>query len=291
MNNNLQENKNIIVYEDGEIELKVSVAQESIWLTQKQIAELFEVTKQNISLHTIEIFKTQELHKNSTVKKYLTVQKEGNRQVSRELEHYNLDVIISIGYRVNSVKATKFRQWATSVLKEYIVNGYTINSNKITHQRFKALENDVDTLKTKVSKIDTLIEKGNLQVKEGIFYDGQIFDAYVFVNDLLKSAKSEVILIDNYIDETVLTIFSKYPNINFIILTKNISKQLKIDIEKYNAQYKKLQLKTSNKYHDRFLIIDNVNAYHIGASLKDLARKVFAFSQIDIGLLKEIIDD
>lgn len=128
MSNNLQENQNIIVYEDGEIELKVSVAQESIWLTQKQIAELFEVTKQNISLHTIEIFKTQELHKNSTVKKYLTVQKEGNRKVSRELEHYNLDVIISIGYRINSVKATKFRQWATVLMfnDEFLISNERI---------------------------------------------------------------------------------------------------------------------------------------------------------------------
>jgi len=290
MNNNLQE-KNIIVYEDGEIELKVSVNQDTIWLTQKQIAELFEVTKQNISLHTIEIFKSKELDKNSTVKKYLTVQKEGNREVTRKLEHYNLDVIISVGYRINSYKATKFRQWATSVLKEYISNGYAINSEKITHQRFKELESDVDTLKTKISKIDTLVKQNTLQIKQGIFYDGQIFDAYVFVNELLKSAKKGVILIDNYIDETVLTIFSKYSNISFKIITKSISKQLKIDIEKYNKQYNNVTIKTSNRYHDRFLIIDNTKAYHIGASLKDLAKKVFAFSEIDIELLRELIND
>ena len=266
---------NLIKYNDGEIELAIAIKEDTIWLTQKQIAELFEVTKQNISLHIIEIFKSKELDKNSTVKKYLTVQKEGNREVSRELEHYNLDVIISVGYRVNSIKATKFRQWSTKVLKEYITNGYAINAHKITEQRLSNLESDMQEVKSH-------IKNSTLELKQGIFYDGQIFDAYAFVNDLLKSAKSEVILIDNYIDTSVFTMFSKYPNINFIIWTISISKQLKLDVEKYNAQYKNLEIKTSNKYHDRFLIIDNAEVYHLGASLKDLAKKVFAFSKMDI---------
>lgn len=140
----------LIKYTDGEIEIPISVGENTIWLTQKQIAELFGVTKQNISLHTIDIFKSKELAKESTVKKYLTVQKEGNRQVSRELEHYNLDVIISVGYRINSIKATKFRQWATSVLKEYIVNGYAINTHKITEQRLVNIENDMQVVKSKI---------------------------------------------------------------------------------------------------------------------------------------------
>jgi prophage antirepressor-like protein len=289
MSTNLKENQNIIVYENGEIELKVSVEQDTIWLRQKQIAELFDKDVRTINEH-IKATCKEELFENLTIRNFRIVQKEGNREVIRDVPHYNLDVIISIGYRTNSKKATKFRQWGTSVLKEYIVNGYVINSEKITHERFKELENDVNTLKTKVSKIDTFIEQNNLQIKQGIFYDGQIFDAYIFVNNLLKSAKNEIIIIDNYIDETVLTIFSKYLNISFIILTKSISKQLKIDIEKYNKQYNNLDVKISNKYHDRFLIIDNVKAYHIGANLKDLAKKVFAFSKIDIELLKEIID-
>jgi hypothetical protein len=211
------------------------------------------------------------------------VAKDGKK---RKVNYYNLDIVISVGYRVNSKKATKFRQWATSVLKDYIVNGYAINSEKITHQRFKELEKDVDTLKTKVSKIDYLIDQNSLQIKQGIFYDGQIFDAYIFVHDLLKSAKKEVVLIDNYIDESVLTIFSKYPKISFTIVTKAISKKLKLDIEKYNAQYKSIQLKTSNSYHDRFLIIDANEVYHLGASLKDLAKKVFAFNKMDVNSLE-----
>ncbi len=126
---------NTIIYNSGELELKISVDSDTVWLSQRQMAELFDVTKQNISLHIITIYKEKELEKNPTVKKFLTVQKEGNREVARDVEHYNLDMIISVGYRVNSNKATKFRQWATSVLKEYITNGYAINKEKITQQR------------------------------------------------------------------------------------------------------------------------------------------------------------
>ncbi|MDD2791230.1 MAG: RhuM family protein [Sulfurimonas sp.] len=267
----------LIKYTDGEIELSISVEKDTIWLTQKQIAELFEVTKQNISLHTIDIFNSKELTKNSTVKKYLTVQKEGKREVSRELEHYNLDVIISVGYRVNSIKATKFRQWATSVLKEYIINGYAINTHKITEQRLVNLENDMQVVKSK-------IKNDELELTQGIFYNGQIYDAYAFINDLLKLAKKEIILIDNYIDHTLFTLCSKYPNIHFTIYTQEISKQLKLDFQKYEKQYKNIELKTAKEFHDRFLIIDNSEIYHIGASLKDLGNKVFAFSKLNIDI-------
>jgi prophage antirepressor-like protein len=265
---------NLIKYNDGEIEIPIAIKEDTIWLTQKQIAELFEVTKQNISLHTIEIFKSKELDKNSTVKNYLTVQKEGNRQVSRELEHYNLDVIISVGYRVNSIKATKFRQWATSVLKEYIRNGYAINTHKITEKRLSNLETDMQEVKAH-------IKSSTLELKQGIFYDGQIFDAYVFINDLIESAQNEVSLIDNYIDHSIFTLFSKYPDIRFKIYTQSINKHLQLDYDKYKKQYKNIELKLSRSCHDRFLIIDNSELYHIGASLKDLGNKVFAFSKMD----------
>jgi len=203
----------IIVYCNGELELNVSIKEDTIWLTQKQIAELFEVTIPNISMHIKAIYKEKELDKNPTVKKFLTVQKEGNREVTRDLEHYNLDVIISVGYRVSSIKATKFRQWATTVLKSYISNGYAINSEKITHQRFKELEIDVNSLKLEMSDIKSKVQNNILEYKSGIFYNGQTFDAYVFVADIIKSAKSSIKLIDNYIDETVLTLFSKNQNI------------------------------------------------------------------------------
>ncbi|MBD3796032.1 MAG: virulence RhuM family protein [Arcobacter sp.] len=263
----------IVVYNDGELELKVSVNEDTIWLTQKQLVELFEVTKQNISLHINNIFKEDELNKNSTVKFFLTVQQEGNRKVERNLEHYNLDMIISLGYRVNSKKATKFRQWATSVLKNYIQNGYAINTHKITEQRLLNLENDVEFIKSQ-------IKNNILEVKQGVFFDGQIYDAYAFVSELIKKATQNIIVIDNYIDDTVLTLLAKNSGVETTIYTKTITKQLRLDVEKYNAQYKNLTLKEFDLSHDRFLIIDD-DIYHIGASLKDLGKKWFAFSKMD----------
>lgn len=268
---------NLIVYNDGELELKVSVGKESVWLTQKQLGELFCVESHNITYHIKNIYKQKELEQNPTTQKIRVVQKEGNREVQREVDHYNLDMIISIGYRVNSITATKFRQWATTVLKNYINNGYAINQEKLTQQRLLSLENDMTTIKSH-------IKDNSLDIKQGIFFDGEIFDAYVFVSDLVKSAKKLIVLIDNYIDESILTLFSKNQNIDIVIVihTQTISKQLKLDIEKYNKQYNNLQVKTTKKYHDRFLIIVEKKVYHIGASLKDLGNKVFAFSKIEI---------
>ncbi|MDY0328346.1 MAG: RhuM family protein [Arcobacteraceae bacterium] len=263
----------VVVYNDGELELKVSVNEETIWLTQKQLVELFEVTKQNISLHINNIFKEDELNKNSTVKFFLTVQQEGKRKVERNLEHYNLDMIISLGYRVNSKKATKFRQWATSVLKNYIQNGYAINTHKITEQRLLNLENDVGLIKSQ-------IKNNTLELKQGIFFDGQIYDAYAFVSELIKKATQNIVIIDNYIDDTVLTLLAKNTKVTATIYTKTITKQLSLDEQKYNAQYKNLTLKEFDISHDRFLIIDD-EIYHIGASLKDLGKKWFAFSKMD----------
>ena len=276
----MQDLTNLVVYNDGELELKVSVDSETIWLTQLQMSQLFDTSTDNVGLHLKNIYLEKELDENSTTEFFSVVRKEGNRLVKRELKHYNLDVIICVGYRVSSLRATKFRQWATSVLKNYIQNGYAINNHKITEQRLFALENDMQFIKSK-------IKNNSLEFNQNIFFDGQIYDAYIFVNDLIKLAKEEVILIDNYIDDTVFTLFSKYPNINFTIYTSTISKQLKLDFEKYSKQYKNISLKTFKSSHDRFLIIDKKEIYHLGASLKDLGKKWFAFSKMsfDIDLI------
>ncbi|MDX4063701.1 RhuM family protein [Aliarcobacter skirrowii] len=278
----MQDLSNLVVYNDGELELKVSVDSETIWLTQLQMSQLFDTSTDNVGLHLKNIYLEKELDENSTTEFFSVVRKEGNRLVKRELKHYNLDVIICVGYRVSSLRATKFRQWATSVLKNYIQNGYAINNHKITEQRLFALENDMQFIKSK-------IKNNSLEFKQNIFFDGQIYDAYSFVNDLLKLAKSEIVLIDNYIDDTVFTLFSKYQNINFIIYTSTISKQLKLDFEKYSKQYKNISLKTFKSSHDRFLIIDKKEIYHLGASLKDLGKKWFAFSKMSLDFLN--LDD
>jgi len=276
-------NNHIAMYQSGEIELDISIQEETIWLTQKQIVELFDSSKANISEHIKAIFDSNELTRTTTVRKFRTVQKEGGREVARNLEHYNLDVVISVGYRVNSIKATKFRQWATSVLKQYIVDGYAVNTDKITNERFVALEHEVLSLQNKVTHIDMKLQDKSLTSTQGIFYDGQVFDAYVFIAKLIKSSKISIKLIDNYIDESVLTLFSKNQNIQVTLYTSNISKQLKLDLEKYNTQYVPIEVKKLDISHDRFLIIDDTIIYHIGASLKDLGKKWFAFSKMDEG--------
>ncbi|KIM12903.1 MAG: DNA-binding protein [Sulfurovum sp. FS08-3] len=269
----------VVVYESGELELKVSVDSDTIWLTQKQIVSLFESSKANISEHIKSIYSDNELDKISTVRKFRTVQKEGNREVSREVEHYNLDMIISIGYRVNSKKATKFRQWATSVLKEYIANGYAINSEKMTQQRLSILESDVNRIKSH-------IKNNTLELKQGVFYNGQIFDAYAFVVDIIKSATKTITLIDNYIDETTLTMLSKNKTANITVVSYTFSKELKLDIEKYNKQYKALRTITNKSFHDRYLIIDSNRVYAVGASLKDVGNKTF-----NVNLMSDFCED
>lgn len=264
---------NIIVYNDGELELKVSVNEETIWLIQSQMSELFDTSTDNIGLHLKNIYKEKELNENSTTENFSVVRQEGNRKVTRVIKHYNLDAIICVGYRVSSSKATKFRQWATKILKNYIQNAYVINGKKITNERFVNLENDVNILKSQMSEVKSLVKNNKLETNEGIFYNGQFYDSYTFILDLIKQAKNEIILIDNYIDDTVLTLFSKISDTKITIYTNTISKQLKLDFEKYSKQYDNITLKIFQNSHDRFLILDKKEIFHIGASLKDLGKK------------------
>ena len=275
---------NIVVYNDGELELKVSMNEETIWLTQSQMSELFGTSTDNIGLHLKNIYKEKELNENSTTENSSVVRQEGNRKVTRVIKHYNLDAIICVGYRVSSSKATKFRQWATKILKNYIQNGYVINGEKITNERFVNLENDVNTLKSQMGEVKSLVKNNKLETNQGIFYNGQVYDSYSFIIDLIKRAKNEIILIDNYIDDTVLTLFSKIPTIKITIFTNTISKQLKLDFEKYSKQYDNITLKIFQNSHDRFLIIDKKEIYFIGASLKDLGKKWFALSKMNLDI-------
>lgn len=273
----MQKNKsNLVIYSDGELELKISVTDETIWLTQAQLSDIFEKDQSVISRHINNIFKDNEVDEKSNMQKMHIANSD------KPVSFYSLDIVLAVGYRTNSSKAIKFRQWATSVLKNYIQNGYVINSDKITNDRFVSLENELILLKSKVENISNSLENKTLKPKQGIFYNGQIFDAYVFINDLFKIAVDEIILIDNYIDETVFTLFSKYPNIKIKIYTKIISKQLKLDLQKYKTQYQNIELLEFKNSHDRFLILDKKEIYHIGASLKDLGKKWFAFSKFDI---------
>jgi len=215
----------------------------------------------------------------STCKNFLQVQIENKRQVRRKAKHYNLDVIISVGYRVKSKRGTQFRIWATNTLKNYLLKGYVI-TGRIENLERKVYEHD--------KQIESLVQQALLPEK-GIFFDGQIFDSWKFVSGIIKSAKSSIILIDNYIDESVLWLLAKRnKNVSATIYTRDTSRQLNLDLVKYNAQYPAIKIKVFAKSHDRFLIIDNTVIYHIGASLKDLGKKWFAFSKINLDI-KELL--
>ena len=260
----------IILYQPNEtIKLEVRLEEESVWLTQLQMAELFQTTKQNISLHINKIFKEGELNPLSVVKDCLTTAADGKNYRTK---YFNLDVIISVGYRVKSLRGTQFRQWANQVLKDYLLRGYSIN------HRLQALER---TVADHSQKIDFFVRTA-LPPIEGVFYNGQIFDAYKFATDLIKSAKQSLVLIDNYVDETTLLMLSKREaGVSATIYTSKISRQLQLDMERHNAQYPPVQVHTYKDSHDRFLLIDDKDVYHIGASLKDLGKKMFAFSKMN----------
>lgn len=269
----MEEQGEIILYQpDQTIKLEVYLENETVWLTQAQMSELFQATKQNVSLHTNNIFKEGELDKASTVKESLTVQKEGNRFVKRKIEYYNLDVIISVGYRIKSIRGVQFRQWSTSVLKDYLLKGYAIN------HRIEKLEK---TVAEHNEKIDFFV-RTSLPPIEGVFFDGQIFDSYVFATNLVKSAKKSLILIDNYIDESVLLMLAKRSSgVSASIYTAKVTSQLQLDLQRHNSQYPIIEIHAYKHAHDRFIIIDD-QVYHIGASLKDLGKKLFAFSKLNI---------
>ena len=252
---------------DDSIRLEVRLENETVWLNRAQMSLLFDRDVKTIGKH-INSALAEELKGVPTVAKFATLQQEGDRWVRRPKEYYNLDMILSVGYRVKSSRGIAFRRWANTVLKEYLLRGYTINP------RLEQLERRV--AKTE-EKIDFFV-RAALPPVEGVFYDGQIFDAYEFASKLIKSAKNEIVLIDNYVDETVLTMLDKRdPSVKATIYTKQVSAQFQLDINRHNAQYPLIDVRAFNKAHDRFLIIDD-KVYHIGASLKDLGKKWFAFS-------------
>ena len=285
-----QENE-IIIYQPNEsLSLDVRVEDESVWLTQSQIVELFDSSKANISEHLKHIFDSGELAKDATVRKFRTVRQEGNRSVTRNIEFFNLDVIISVGYRVNTIRGIQFRQWANKVLKEYLLRGYAVN------QRLMQLEDRIDRHFSEYDRhLLQLDEKVNffvrssLQPTEGIFFDGQIFDAYAFVAGLIRKAKKRIVVIDSYVDDSVLVQLSKRNSgVTVDIYDGKISQQLRQDVARHNAQYPGVTLHAYNKAHDRFLIIDE-DVYHIGHSLKDLGKKLFAFSKMEVMTGTELI--
>ena len=288
----MEEQNEIVLYQPNEnLQLQVRLENDTVWLNRNQIAQLFGRDVKTIGKHianalreelaVVANFATTPVNRqNSVVAKFATTAADGKNY---QVEYYNLDVILSVGYRVKSSQGIAFRRWATSVLRDYMLRGYAIN------QRLIAMEERIDrrltqhdqTLAEHQDNIDFFI-RTSLPPVEGVFYEGQIFDAYLFVSDLIQSATQSVILIDNYVDANVLTWLDKRNNgVKATIYTHTISMQLRLDVEKHNAQYQPIEICTCKNNHDRFLLIDAA-VYHVGASIKDLGKKLFAFSKMEI---------
>lgn len=281
----------IILYRPDElaehIEVRIDEKTETIWLTQQQIADLFGTQRPAITKHLGNIFKSGELKENvvSSILEHNTPHGaiKGKTQ-NVKVKYYNIDAVISVGYRVNSVRATQFRIWATRVLKDYLMKGYAINN------RINRMEDNVQALTNKVNQIDLQIST-HLIPTQGVFFDGQVFDAYELASKIIRSAKKNIILIDNYIDETTLThLAKKKKTVEVTLLCKTINKAIQLDVKKTNEQYGNFAIKAFTKSHDRFLILDHTEVYHLGASLKDLGKKWFAFSKLSPATVQNLLN-
>lgn len=275
----MEDKSEIILYQpEVTFKIEVRLENETVWLTQAQIAELFGTGRQAITKHLKNIFNSHELEEESVCSILELTAADGK---TYKTKLYNLDAILSVGYRVNSKNATSFRRWANKVLKEYLMKGYSIN------QRLNSIEQRVDNKlsehEQRLSQIDKKIDffvRTSLPPVEGIFFEGQIFDAYVFAANLIKSARETIILIDNYVDESTLMMLSKRnEGVKATIYTAKLHKQLQLDLQRHNAEYPPVAIRTYKQSHDRFLIIDS-EVFHLGASLKDLGKKWFAFSRL-----------
>jgi len=279
----------IILYRPDEIaeHIEVRIDEETVWLNRQQIAALFGRDVKTIGKHINNVFSEGELGKEVVVAKFAITTSHGaikGKTQTLKVDYYNLDVIISVGYRVKSKQGTQFRIWANTILKDYLLKGYAINN------RMNRMEDNMEVLKTKVNEIDLQINT-HLIPTQGIFFDGQVFDAYELASKIIRSARKSIVLIDNYIDESTLThLAKKIKGVKVLLLTKNTSNQLALDIQKANEQYGNFELKTFTQSHDRFLIIDQTEVYHLGASLKDLGKKWFAFSKMDKNSVTNILN-
>ena len=269
----------IILYRPNELaeHIEVRLENDTVWLNQEQISLLFQRDQSVISRHIRNVFRENELDEKSNMQKLHIANSD------KLVTFYSLDVIISVGYRVKSKQGTQFRMWANGVLKEYLLKGYAVNN------RMNRLEDNLEHIKNKVDQIELQVNS-QLIPTQGVFFDGQIFDAYELMSKIIRSANKEIILIDNYIDETVLTHLAKRAEtVEAIIYTKSISRVLRLDLERHNSQYPPIQIQELRDSHDRFLIIDRSELYHIGASLKDLGKKWFAFSKMDEKMLEFVL--
>ena len=278
-----QEKYEIVKFVDNgfELEVNVSPSEETVWLTQEQIGILFETARSSISYHINNIFKNGELEEGTSVEFF------DRSQTHRPSKYYNLDVILSVGYKVNSKRGQLFRKWATNVLKQYMLRGYAIDSSRVlvTHENYLDLVNVVNRIDSTQSELTNRVEKLENKYPElagKVFYDGQMWDAMFCIEKLISKARRSIVLIDDYVDNQTLDMLSrKQDKVSVILVTDDRNTKLTAkEVQSFNDQYGGLEIRYSRKFHDRFLILDNEELYYCGASLKDAGRKVFALGRI-----------
>ena len=278
----------IIVYqpEGGEFHIEVRVENETVWLTQAQMAELFGSAPQNITMHIKNIYQEGELLKNPTCKDFLQVAREGNRNVKRCYKCYNLDVIISVGYRVKSIQGTRFRQWANQVLKEHMLKGFSVNQRLISHEN--KLEDHDSRIINLEKQVDFFV-KAHLPPSEGLLQAHAHWSGYEFAVQLVRSAKKELIIIDPYANDMVLSLMSKRAKgVNATIYSSHITHAMREEEARLNRQFPTVHLENMREVHDRFVIVDDV-VYHVGASFKDLGKQMTAFSVLNFVTKEQVL--
>ena len=285
----------LVKFIDNELELEVSVSpkEETVWMSNSQLSVLFGVKENVINYHIKDIFKKQELVEESTTRKFRVVRIEGSRKVTRQIIYYNLDMIISIGYRVNSKRGIMFRKWANKVLREYLLKGYVINENRVTvsNENYIELRNEVTSINNRLLKVEDKVLDKEYEINK-IFYNGEFYDAYTLIQSIFEKATNEIIIIDNYTDRTILDrLVVKKKEVRVKIYTSINSKLIGRDINTFNNQYGLLEVIYTTKVHDRYIIIDQNKLYHLGHSIKDLGNKIFSISELDSKFIRVLISN
>ena len=282
------EKNEIIVYqpEGGEFHIEVRVENETVWLTQAQMAELFATDRTSINKHIRNIYQTQELAEKATCAKIAQVRMEGGRAIKRSLPYYNLDMIISVGYRVNSICGTRFRQWANQVLKEHMLKGFSVNQRLVSH------ENKLENLDSRVINLEKQVDffvKANLPPSEGLLPANAHWSGYEFAVQLVRSAKKELVIIDPFANDMVLSLMAKRAEgVNAIIYSARITRAMREEEARLNRQFPTVRLENMREVHDRFVIVDDV-VYHVGASFKDLGNQMTAFSVLNFITKEQVL--
>ena len=278
----------IVKFVDNELELEVNVSpdEDNIWLSKNQISELFGRDRSVISKHIKKIFEDYECEVERNVQKMHIANSD------KLVEFYSLDIIIGVGFKVNSKRAIIFRKWANKVLKEYLLKGYVINDERslVTNENYIRLINKVESLDERVSYIETEYKPVEFK-KSQLFFDGQLYDAYTLIQQIFESASSEIIIIDNYVDRSILDrLVVKKSNVQVKIYTLANTRLLINDINIFNSQYGGLNLKYTNNVHDRYIIIDQMKIYHLGHSIKDLGKKIISISVSDSNIILSLLN-